>query len=270
MKKEVKGVKKSDSFGMFCNMVGNLFSNLLFPDNIKCVFCGQDIPDFEHKPFCDSCEKELSFNNKNKCLICAEPIENEAVVCDNCQKHKRNFKKAFCPFVYEGIVRKAILGYKDSNQRYKAKSFAKFIVEDIQISGIKLDAVTYIPMTKKKQKKRTFNQSKLLAEEIAKLLNLEVLDLFEKQKENKGQKFSTFKERQENMVGMYELKSVKLKKSQNILIVDDVITTCATVNFCSGLINQKVKNVYVCAIARNKLKKPANWQTKSIFSNLVR
>lgn len=255
-------------FGKFFKSVGSFFLNLLFPEDLKCLFCGQDVPDFENKPFCLSCQKQLSFNNANRCMICSEPIGNEATVCDSCQKHKRNFKKAFCPFVYDGLVRSAILGFKDSNLRYKAKTFAKFIAEEINCANVKIDVVTYIPMTKKKERKRTFNQSQLLAKELAKLLDVEMLDMFEKVKDTKGQKFLSFKERQENMIGMYKLKTAKFKTNQNVLIVDDVITTCATINYCAGLINKKTKNVYACAIARNKPNFSTKWKTKSKFSNL--
>lgn len=228
--------------------------DILFPEDIKCIFCGNDIPNFDEKPYCEICEKEIVFNDKNKCLICAEPIENEAVVCDSCQKNKRFFKKAVCPLIYNGKVRSAILSYKDSNQRYKAKVFANLIAKEIQKEKLNIDVITYVPLTEKKKKKRTFDQSELLAFEIGKILNLPVLCLFKKERDSKAQKKSSFKERQENMKGMYSLLPTKLKKAYSVLIVDDIITTCATINYCSGLLEKKVKNVYVCAIARNKLK----------------
>lgn len=233
---------------------GIFIENLLFPDDIKCIFCGTDVPDFADKPFCEECEKLVEFNNGNCCIICDEPIENEAIVCDNCQKHKRFFKKAFCPFVYSGLVRKAILDYKISNQRYKAKTFAKYIASRIVDSKIKIDCITYVPMTKKKERERGFNQAKLLAEEIGKILKIDVVSCFEKLKDNAGQKYSNYQERQENMLGMYALLPVRLDKDANCLIVDDIITTGATVNYCAGLIAKRVKNVYVCAVARNKKK----------------
>ena len=240
-------------FKEYIKKIGNFFEHLIFPDDIKCVFCGTDVSDFEAKPFCEDCEKEIDFNNGHRCMICDEPIENEAVVCDRCQKNKRNFKKAFCPFVYGGKVRTAILGYKDSNQRYKSKTFAKYIANKILESKISIDKITFVPLTKKKLRERSFNQSKLLAERIGDILGVPVVEMFEKTKDTKGQKFASYKERQENMSGMYNLLPIKLSKDENVLIVDDIITTCATVNYCSGLIAKKVKNVYVCAIARNKL-----------------
>ena len=146
----------SGKFKDFFIMVGRFISKIFFPDNIKCIFCNADVADFENKPYCDECQKELPFNNQNKCQICSEPIGNEATVCDSCQKHKRSFKKAFCPFVYDGKVRSAILAYKDSNKRYMAKPFAKFIANEIVLSGIKIDLISYVPLSNKKLKKRGY------------------------------------------------------------------------------------------------------------------
>ncbi|MGN1201183.1 MAG: ComF family protein [Candidatus Caccovivens sp.] len=231
------------------------FDKLLFPDDIKCIFCGKDIQNFEERPYCEDCEKEVILNNGNRCIICDEPIDNEAVVCDECQKHKRNFKRAFCPFVYDGKVRSAILAYKDSNQRYKAKAFADAIGRYITNEKVNFDVITYVPLTAKKKKIRSFDQAELLARELAKRLNKPVVSMFSRVKDGQAQKVSTYKERQDNIKDMYVLKDTKLKKSQSVLIVDDIITTCATINFCAGLIANKVKDVYVCAVARNKLKK---------------
>lgn len=237
---------------VYLKKVGRFFEHLIFPDDIKCIFCGKDVADFENKPYCDECEKDVELNNGNRCMICDDPINNEAIVCDYCQKHKRAFKKAFCPFVYGGQVRHAILAYKESNKRYLAKTFAKYIANRIIESKVKIDFVTYVPMTKKKERMRSFNQSKLLAKEVAAILNVEVLDLFERVLDIPAQKFSSFDERYKNMVGLYKLRSTNLDKDKNYLIVDDVITTGATMNFCSELIAKSVNSVYVCALARNK------------------
>lgn len=230
---------------------------LLFPDDIKCIFCGRDISHFDEKPYCEDCEKTLPFNNGHKCSVCDQPIGNEANVCEFCQTRKRNFKRAYCPFTYEGAVKNAILQYKNENQRYRAKAFARLIVEYMRPDDVKIDIITYIPMTEKKEKSRTFNQSKLLAEEIGKLLNLPVISLFRKIKDVAEQKTSTYKERMANVIGMYEMKKAKLTRSQNILIVDDVLTTCATVGYCAGLAYPKVNNIYVCGIAREYVRQNA-------------
>lgn len=259
-------------FEVLIKKLRKFFCNLLFPENLKCTFCNEDIPDFETKPYCESCENNLPFNNGHKCKVCDQPIKNEADICDFCQKEKKNFEKAFCPFEYDGVVKNAILGFKESNQRYRAKPFAKMIVQYMQTQSpnLKLDVVTYVPMTQKKEKNRSFNQSKLLAEEIGKLLNVPVLCVFTKNFDTKKtQKSSNYKERRSNIMGMYSLKKVKLKKTDNLLIVDDVITTCATVGYCAGLALPKLNKVYVCGIAREYVRtnpQPANANLKK-FKN---
>lgn len=229
-------------------------SDLLFPEDLKCVFCGKDVPDFQNKPFCERCEKDIVFNNGNRCLICDEPIENEAHVCDRCQRRKFHFKKAFCPFVYEGTIRSGILAYKEDNHRFKAKTFAKYIADEIRTFDLQFDIITYIPMTLKKEKARSFNQSKLLAKELSRIFNVEVKDLFTKTRDDTPQKFLNYAERLKHLNGMYVLNNEKLKPTDKVLIVDDILTTCSTVDYCASLISNKVKDVYVCGIARNKIK----------------
>ena len=230
----------------------SVFKRIFFPDNIKCMFCGNDIPNFDQQPFCNECQKKLEFNIGHKCRICDDPILNEAEVCDRCQKQKRYFKKAVCPLVYCGEGKNSILSFKENNQRFKAKGFAILISKCIFENKLQIDYITFVPMTAKKQKERTFNQSKLLAEELAKLMNVEVIDIFEKTSDTKSQKTSTFLERQKNALESYALKSNLNFAGKNILIVDDVLTTCSTVNALSALIYKSAKNVYACAIARDK------------------
>lgn len=233
----------------------HFLSELFFPEKFKCVFCGADVPNFDHDPICDDCKRTLAFNSGNRCLICSEPIDNEATICDSCQLHKKHFKRAFCPFVYDGKVRSAILGYKDSNRRYLAKSFAKFIAAEVKLSSVKIDYVTYTPLTEKKKKKRGFDQAELLATYVAEELGCDCVKLFEKTRDGKTQKKLTYKERQENMVGMYKLLPHKFHRTDSVLIVDDIITTGATIDACAKLICKRVGDVYVASVARNKLRK---------------
>ena len=249
--------KKTDKKSFFAKLK-SFWSELFFPSDFKCIFCGSDIPNFDESPICDECAKESFFNDKNKCLICSEPIDDEATVCDSCKLHKKSFKKAFCPFVYDGRVRRAILAYKDSNKRYLAKSFVKYIADEIRKSDIEISFLTFVPLSEKKKKKRGFDQSELLAEELSKELNVKLLPLFEKLRDGKTQKKLTIEERFENTKGMYKLLPHRFDKTESVLIVDDVITTGATINACSELLKKKVENVYVASIARNKLGRKKN------------
>ena len=57
-KKTQKNRKIKDIF----NKISYFFEKFLYPDDIKCIFCGKDIPNFYEKPYCNSCEKSVTFN----------------------------------------------------------------------------------------------------------------------------------------------------------------------------------------------------------------
>ena len=237
-------------FGEFLNKC----LNLMFPPDIKCIFCGRDIKDFYSRPFCDSCAKDLPFNTGNRCLICDEPILNEAIVCDNCQKIKHHFKHAFCPFVYDGAVRDAILSYKKNNRRYLALGFAVLIAKYLGENIKNFDLITFVPMTPKKERERSFNQSKLLAEELGKLTNVEVVEVLRKNFDTKAQKELGYVDRMKNLKNTFSVIDKKAIKNKNVLLVDDIITTCSTVDACSAELAKYASSVSVCAVARNKRK----------------
>lgn len=250
--KNSKNNKKTQKNMSFLMKISSFIDKILFPDDIKCIFCGRDIPSFYDKPYCDSCEKSLPFNNANRCLICDMPIKNEANVCDFCQNAKRYFKKAYCPLIYKNEVRSSILSYKFNNKRYLAKGFAVIISK--YLHDLDFDIITFVPMTKRKQKERSFNQAKHLANELGKILGKEVVSTLDKIKDTDDQKKLDFKDRSKNLKDAFKIVNKEKFKNKKVLLVDDILTTCATVNACAELL-AKHATVYVTAIARNVLER---------------
>ena len=95
--KNKENSSKNHKFADILEKISVFFDKFLFPDDIKCIFCGKDIPSFYEKPYCFSCEKEIKINTGNRCLICDLPINNEAKICDFCKTNHRHFKRAFTP-----------------------------------------------------------------------------------------------------------------------------------------------------------------------------
>ncbi len=246
MEKLIKNSKKSlknQKNRNFFNKISIFLNKYIFPNDFKCIFCGNDIANFCDKPYCENCKKILPFISENRCLICSNEINNEATICDSCQKHPPHFIKLFSPFRYEGIVKKSVLNYKYDNSKYLAKGYALILSELLR--NLDIDLITFVPMSK--NEKRYFNHSKQLAEELSKLLKTPCEELLKKVKNTKEQKSLTFKERRENVKDVFALtKSVKNKK---ILLVDDIASTCSTLDACA----EKLKNcvVFAVTIARN-------------------
>lgn len=230
--------------------------NLFFPKDIKCIFCGEDVKDFENTPYCEDCKKEKFFNVAPKrCKICDDPIYSESDYCDNCKKEKKHFDKAIAPFLYEGKVRSMILRFKNDNAKYLAQPMAKLMAERIKDEKIEVDAIVAVPLSEKSLKRRGYNQSLLLAREIAKLLDKPVYeDVLTKTKETKHQKELSYQDRQKNLAGAFHVENWRAVKDKSVLLVDDIITTCATADYLSKLLKKHAKAVYVSAFARRTKK----------------
>lgn len=232
----------------------NKLLNIFFPLKIKCIFCGRDIPDFDNEPFCKECKKESFFNNSvNRCKTCDMPITTKNDYCENCKKERRHFDKITSPFIYTGNVRRLIIRFKSNNAKYLAFPMAKLMTQRIAEEKFEFDLIIPVPLSEKSYKKRKYNQAELLANEIGKILNKPVRnDILFKVKETSHQKELGFEDRQRNLRGAYNVKNWKEFDKKNILLVDDVVTTCATANTCSKLLKKHAKSVFVASFARTK------------------
>ena len=108
-------------------------------------------------------------------------------------------------------------------------------------------------MTKKKIAQRGYNQTELIAKLLAKKTeNLQYRkDILIKVKNNKIQSTLGKKQRIENVKNAYKLKNIQIIKQKNILIIDDIYTTGATVNECAKVISQQCQKVGVLTIAKD-------------------
>ncbi len=239
----------------FMKKLLSTLSNLLFPEKIKCIFCGKDIPNFDEAPYCNECEKDLPFNNSTRCKICDVEVLKECETCEACKHNHKSFDRARAVFKYEGKVRRNVIKFKSDNARYLAEPMAKLMANSIPEDMKDFDFIVAVPMSDKAKKKRGYNQALLLANEIGKILNKPVReDILFKVKDSAPQKELNFKDRQENLKGTFKVESRKDIKNKNILLVDDVMTTSATANTCSDLLKRHCNKVYVCVFARNMIK----------------
>jgi ComF family protein len=116
----------------------------------------------------------------------------------------------------------------------------------------KIDIIIPVPVSKLKRKKRGFNQSEVIAIGVNKVLKKTLIkDYFERVNNLKSQIYSSRFERFLNVENQYYT-SKNIVNNLNILIVDDVVTSGATINSCINAIKQKNINIYVAALAGKK------------------
>ena len=124
----------------------------------------------------------------------------------------------------------------------------------IEEEKINADVICYVPMTKKAEKKRGFNQCKLMARNIGYHTNIPVSNCIKKIKNTKEQKTLTKEERIINLKGVFKINNVKDIKNKNVILIDDVMTTGATINECKYILKKSgVKQITVLTIAKSNI-----------------
>ena len=142
-------------------------------------------------------------------------------------------------FKYEGQIRKLILDYKFNEKSYLYLTFVNFLLKNKKIfENIKnYDTIMPVPISKKRLKTRGYNQSLLIAKEIAQRTNLKLMnDCLIKTKNIIEQSKLNKEDRIQNIQGVYKLKNMKLIENKKILLIDDIYTTGSTVNECSKML----------------------------------
>ena len=139
---------------------------------------------------------------------------------------------------------------------YLAQTLGALMADEFLKDNMEADIIVYVPMTEAEEKKRGFNQSELLAEEVGKRLNIAVLPALIKIKETKAQKELGGKERAQNLEGAFACVFEQVN-NRKILLIDDIFTTGATANECAKvLLKAKAREVNVLTAAVAKLKIP--------------
>lgn len=224
----------------------------LYPSDVTCFICGSEVRDNENC-LCDKCHNNVEYNDKI-CLKCGSPCKTMSDYCLLCQKTKRNFSIARAPLIYSGEIPLIIQKFKYNGEKYLAKPFAKVMkntYDEMIKGGISVDLIVYVPLFKERQKKRGYNQSELLAIELSQLIDVPVSHRnLMRVKNTETQTNLSYKERQKNLDKAFSVVNKAEFKNKNVLLIDDVLTTGSTANYCSIILKKaKAKNVYVLTFA---------------------
>ena len=207
---------------------------------MRCQVCFKEV--FTNDNLCDDCKKDLPFIKKGHyCKHCGRVTKIDGEYCDVCKNKLTAIDVGRSIFSYDGHGSRLVTLYKFHGRRYLKKFFAeemyKIYIED-GIRDYSPNLIVYVPMTKKAERKRGFNQSLWLAEEFSKLTRIPISHSIVKVKETAHQVGLNRKERLENLQGAFHLKSKKEFFGKTVIIVDDVTTTGAT----AEMVAEKLKS----------------------------
>lgn len=169
------------------------------------------------------------------CPICGKFVKNYGL-CEDCLdliKKNPNYyydidglDDLLVSSTYSGIMRKLIIDFKFKGKLSYGEIISEIMIEKLLKNNLEEEVITFVPMYKSRERERGYNQSKILAENIAKKLDLRCIDVFSKIKDTKFQVGLKKDQRQINLKDAFKVTKVPEK----IIIVDDVITTGTTIS----------------------------------------
>ena len=225
--------------------------NIILPD--VCPLCEQSE---QQGLLCKACRAELDglWITGPICVVCGLPFVSLAAsdhTCGKCLKHDMPFIEARSAFEYSGCLREAIHRFKYNERFILARPFGRMLTLSAAAFSIKPDIAVPVPLHKKRLRLRGFNQSLLLARAVSKGLSvgLDYLSL-RRTRETAPQIELNTDERQKNVAGAFEVINPPAFKGKNILLVDDVFTTGATVRECAKVLKKAGASVRVLTLAR--------------------
>ena len=181
------------------NKFAKYLSDIVFPRDVKCIFCGEDLSNREFNSTCEICYPILPFIKKS-CPKCGGAITDEnSGVCVDCKINNYSFTMAMSVFEYVDQPLNAIHKLKYNRKKYLAKPLGVYLAQRLVTENININYVTFVPIHETKLKVRKFNQAELLAKEISTLLDIPLLPLCSKVINTKSQTELSFKDRRANV-----------------------------------------------------------------------
>lgn len=198
---------------------------------------------------------DISYPYDNKCIICG--VEGFLGICSKCKseiKRVHQQEEIMAYGYYGGVLKKLILNLKYHKSFIAGKVLADLLCQIIIEKKLSIDCICYVPISKDSLKKRGFNQCSVLAKNISSILDIPVIDCLVKVKETKEQKLLGKEERMKNILDAFEIKNKEKLFKKNILLIDDVYTTGATINECKKNIEKcNINKIYLLTIAKSNI-----------------
>lgn len=234
--------------------------SFLFVKDYNCIVCGRELHGKTRYRTCNTCYAQMEVIEERACLKCGKRLFAEEEYCLDCQNHEKAFDRAIAPLCYMGAASAIVMDLKFHGKRYLAETMAKYMTDKFLSVGLTADVVIPVPLHANRLKERGFNQSALLAKEIASSLALpldeksavRVKDTLVSSKLEGGRKA-----REENMKDAFSVTDKEAVKGKTILLVDDVLTTGTTANELSAVLRKAgAKRIYVLTFATTREKPP--------------
>ncbi|MBQ0110783.1 MAG: ComF family protein [Oscillospiraceae bacterium] len=220
----------------------NSFKKALFPP--RCFICG----DFTRSKYslCDECSTKFNITFEITCEKCGLTAKS----CQ-CEEYEYHFEGVVGAFKNEGAAQHGIYQLKFNGKKCAAKYYGEILSQIIskKFRDKKFDLITEIPLSPIALAFRGYNQSTLLANEVANRLKIHRETLLKKRSFVKSQHNQELETRFKNVFGKYKMIKGKNIKDKRVLLIDDIKTTGATLDEAARILRLSgAKEVYCACV----------------------
>jgi competence protein ComFC len=244
------------------------FLGLLYP--ARCVGCTVRLENQIERQYlsdwaCAACVPALPELEEPICQRCGEAYPGSAeqlLCCDNCADRGLAFEYARSGYHAQGLVRDLVHQFKYEKKLYLRRVLGILTLkamEDTRLQQLLLQkpVLVPVPLHPTRLRQRGFNQSQVIAEELARALQLEMYDALERLRPTEAQANLTRAQRLKNLSQAFGLRLNYARdgsplRGRAVILIDDVFTTGATTHECARLLRRegKVEKVVVVTAAR--------------------
>lgn len=224
-------------------VVKSFFANtvdIIYPP--QCLSCRKLVG--QKGNLCSDCWEGIHFLSDPQCDQCGIPFEFETgkeMLCGNCITKEPPYKKARSVFKYDDASRSLITGFKYSDKLHISDHFAKWMLRVGKEFIDEADIIVPVPLHRVRLFMRRYNQAALLSKSLGNNSGLNVCnDMLVRSKNTRPQAGLLFKQRALNVRGAFKInpKYTSYIVGKNIILVDDVMTTGATIEACAKVLKK--------------------------------
>lgn len=230
------------------------FFDMLYPRN--CLGCGLSVPE-TFRYICWDCWTNTTHVEPPFCARCGDPVAGTVehdFICYSCAGKTPFFDGARSAARYDGVVGEALRQLKYEQALWLVPDLAHIMHNclNAEYPELSFDAVVPVPLFRVRRRERGFNQSGLLASALGRIISCPVgRSMLRRNRPTATQTNLTAKERISNVGHAFEHGKRRLLANRRILLVDDVMTTGATVNACARALKKGgAASVHVITAAR--------------------
>ena len=224
------------------SLLGGRALDLLLP--LRCVGC-----DREGRFLCERCHDGLPRLSRPYCSVCSAPGGPDP--CEWCVSERPAIEGVRAPYLMDGAVRDAVHALKYRGYRAGAPALARLMAGYLSSHAIAATDLVPVPLHRRRERERGYNQSELLAKELGRLIGLPVDGgLLRRTRYGPPQvSLDGHEQRRGNVEGAFECRGPV--NGVEALLIDDVVTTGSTMSACASALKAAgATSVWGLALAR--------------------